>query len=69
MYKLPGIIGQGLVISSKNTWRPIEYSFTQLNDIKPEMIQEATKNAREAAEKFARDSGSNVGKIKRRQKD
>ena len=28
------------------------------------MIEEATKNAREAAEKFARDSGSKVGKIK-----
>ncbi|SNT28250.1 hypothetical protein SAMN05421640_3160 [Ekhidna lutea] len=64
MYKMPTIIGQGLVISSKNTWQPVQYSFTKLNEIKPEMIEEATKNAREAAEKFARDSGSKVGKIK-----
>ncbi|MEQ9468222.1 MAG: SIMPL domain-containing protein [Ekhidna sp.] len=64
MYKIPTIIGQGLVIGSKNTWQPVQYIYTKLNDIKPEMIEEATKNAREAAEKFARDSGSKVGKIK-----
>ena len=64
MYKIPSIIGQGLVIGSKNAWQPVQYTYTRLNEIKPEMIQEATKNAREAAEKFARDSGSEVGKIK-----
>ena len=31
------------------------------------MIEEATKNAREAAEKFAKDSGSNLGKIRQGQ--
>ncbi|MBQ9817218.1 MAG: SIMPL domain-containing protein [Proteobacteria bacterium] len=40
------------------------YDFVNLNAIKPEMIAEATKNAREAAEKFALDSNSAVGKIK-----
>lgn len=40
------------------------FSFEGLNDIKPEMIEEATKNAREAAQKFASDSGSRIGKIK-----
>lgn len=43
----------------------ISYEFTGLNDIKPEMIAEATKNARLAAEQFARDSASKVGKIKK----
>ena len=43
----------------------ISFEFTKLNDIKPQMIAEATKNARTAAEQFARDSGSKVGKIKR----
>lgn len=43
---------------------PITYSYTDLNIIKPEMIAEATKNAREAAEKFADDSESRLGKIK-----
>ncbi len=63
-FKIPSIIGQGLVIGSKNTWQPVQYIYTKLNNIKPEMIEEATKNARQAAEKFARDSGSKVGKIK-----
>ena len=42
----------------------INYEYTALNDIKPEMIAEATKNAREAAARFAEDSGSKVGKMK-----
>ena len=40
------------------------YEFTDLNKVKPEMIAEATKNAREAANKFAEDSESKLGKIK-----
>ena len=58
------LISEGILISSKNTWRPIEYIFTGLNDIKPSMVEEATVNARVVAEKFAMDSGSRVGKIK-----
>lgn len=42
----------------------INYQFTGLNSIKPEMIAEATKNARAAAQQFAADSESRVGKIK-----
>ncbi len=42
----------------------INYEYTALNDIKPEMIAQATKNAREAAARFADDSGSKVGKMK-----
>lgn len=60
----PNLVSKGIIITSKNTWMPIEYFFTGLNDIKPEMIEEATKNARTVAEKFAIDSGSKVGKIK-----
>lgn len=40
------------------------FLFEGLNDIKPEMIEEATKNAREVAQKFADDSGSKLGKIR-----
>ncbi|WP_416379124.1 SIMPL domain-containing protein [Altererythrobacter sp. H2] len=40
------------------------YTFTRLNDIKPEMVAEATRDARASAEQFANDSGANVGAIK-----
>jgi len=40
------------------------YSFEGLNELKPSMIEEATRNAREVAQKFANDSGSTLGKIK-----
>ena len=42
-----------------------QYEFTGLNDIKPEMIEEATRAARSAADKFAKDSDSRLGKIRR----
>lgn len=42
-----------------------EYLFTRLNEVKPEMVEEATRNARSVAEKFAQDSESRLGKIKR----
>lgn len=40
------------------------FEFTDLNKIKPEMIEEATRNAREVAMKFAEDSESELGGIK-----
>ena len=40
------------------------YLFNQLNEIKPGMIQEATRNARIAADQFARDSQTTLGKLK-----
>ena len=42
----------------------ISYTFTKLNALKPAMIAEANRNARESAEQFAHDSGAPVGKIK-----
>lgn len=53
----------GVALSTDYEHR-ITYEYTALNDIKPEMIAEATRNAREAALKFAEDSRSRVGKIK-----
>jgi len=41
-----------------------EYKFTKLNEIKPQMIEAATRNARASAQKFAEDSQSKLGKIK-----
>lgn len=40
------------------------FTFTKLNDIKPQMVAEATRDARAAAEQFAKDSGTSVGQIK-----
>lgn len=40
------------------------YTFTKLNDIKPQMVATATQDARAAAEQFAKDSGAEVGAIK-----
>ncbi|MBU2016174.1 MAG: SIMPL domain-containing protein [Alphaproteobacteria bacterium] len=42
----------------------MRYSFTKLNDLKPPMVAAATKDARNAAEQFAKDSGTSVGGIK-----
>jgi len=56
--------GLGIVLVGENYGRTTEFLFTGLNDIKPTMIEEATKNARMAAEQFAKDSGSKVGKIR-----
>jgi hypothetical protein len=41
-----------------------KYVFNQLNEIKPGMIQEATRNARLAAEQFSRDSQTTLGKLR-----
>ncbi|MFK2822869.1 SIMPL domain-containing protein [Arcobacter sp. YIC-80] len=42
-----------------------QYFFTKLNEVKPIMIEEATRKAREVALKFAKDSNSKLGKIKK----
>ena len=59
------LLKQGVAITGGDYRYNVEYDFTGLNAIKPQMIEEATKNAREAAEKFAKDSDSKLGKIKR----
>lgn len=54
------LLKDGIAFSITN----LNYEYTLLNDIKPAMIAEATKNAREAAAQFAKDSESTVGKMK-----
>ena len=55
--------GVALVTEDYGETGCVSYEFTGLNSIKPEMIQEATHNARLAAQKFADDSDSKLGKI------
>jgi hypothetical protein len=64
MEKAGRLVGKGIVLDAENWQTPTEFLYTSLNQIKPEMIEEATKDARKAAEKFALDSGSKVGKIR-----
>jgi len=61
--KTEELIKEGIVIVEGYSART-EYKYTNLNEIKPSMIEEATKNARFAAEKFAKDSESKLGDIK-----
>ena len=58
------LLKQGIAISGGDYRYNVVYEFTGLNDVKPQMIEEATKNARAAAEKFAKDSDSSLGKIR-----
>ncbi|MBV9444257.1 MAG: SIMPL domain-containing protein [Acidobacteriaceae bacterium] len=57
------LLQKGIVLST-NPGAGVSYKFTGLNSIKPDMITEATRNARAAAARFAADSGSKVGAIR-----
>lgn len=58
------IVAAGVVVSAEGGPQGPFYLFTRLNDIKPAMIAEATRNARAAAQQFAADSGSSLGHIR-----
>jgi uncharacterized protein len=64
MNKLVDLGKKGVAIVGEDYQTKTEFLFTKLNDIKPAMIEEATRNAREVAAKFAKDSDSKLGKIK-----
>lgn len=59
------LLQKGVALLAGDYQYQTQFLYTLLNDIKPEMIEEATKNARASAEKFAIDSKSKLGKIKR----
>lgn len=58
------LMKQGIAIVAGDYNYQTQYEYTDLNSIKPEMIASATASAREAADKFAEDSHSELGKIK-----
>lgn len=64
MSQLADLGKQGITLSGDEYQVRPEYIFNSLNDIKPQMIEAATKEARAVAEKFAEDSNSQLGKIK-----
>lgn len=65
MTRLGELGKQGIALSADNYENRTQFMFTGLNTLKPAMIEEATKNARVSAEKFAKDSDSRLGKIRR----
>ncbi len=56
------LLQRGIILNS-NDWS-IDYQFNGLNELKPEMIEEATKNARAVAQKFADDADCSLGSIR-----
>lgn len=58
------LMKKGITFATDRWENATQFKFEALNSIKPEMIEEATANARAAAKKFAQDSDSRLGKIK-----
>ena len=59
------LVSNGILFDGNEYSSPVSYLFTKLNEVKPKMLEEATKNAKESAEQFAKASGSAVGKIRK----
>ncbi|MBP6854716.1 MAG: SIMPL domain-containing protein [Candidatus Pacebacteria bacterium] len=55
------LVKEGVVLNQNY----ISFEFSDLNSIKPEMLAEAIKNARDTASQFAENAGSNVGRVTR----
>lgn len=64
MVKQSELMANGIAIVAGDYLYPTLYEFTELNSIKPDMVADATENARRAAVKFSEDSDSRLGKIK-----
>lgn len=58
------LVSMGVIFDSQEYSSPVSYLFTGLNEIKPQMLEQATRNARKAADEFAKSSHSSVGSIK-----
>lgn len=63
--KSDALIAQGLPLLVNEYDHRIEFGYDALSTLKPAMIEEATANARAAAEKFAQDSQAKVGRIRK----
>lgn len=62
--KTDELIAKGIIFDTSYN-EPVSYIFTKLNSVKPQMLEQATINAKTAAEEFAKSSHSRVGKIRR----
>lgn len=64
LQEIGSLVAQGVIFDNQDYNSPVSYLFTGLNKVKPQMLEQATQNAKQAAEEFAKSSGSVVGKIK-----
>jgi hypothetical protein len=55
---------KGVALAGEGYQGQTQFVFSGLSALKPDMIEEATRNARSVAEKFAADSESQLGKIR-----
>ena len=62
--KISTLVAKGVIFDNQSYISPVSYLFTGLNEIKPEMLEQATQNAKIAAKQFAESSNSKVGNIK-----
>ena len=62
--QLQNLLVQKGIVLAQGSEGPV-YEFTKFNDIKVEMIEESIKNARKSAEKFAQDSGNEIGVLRK----
>lgn len=58
------LVSQGVIFDYQDYSTPVSYIFTGLNQVKPQMLEQATQNAYASALEFAKSSQSKVGKIK-----
>ncbi|MBR4264228.1 MAG: SIMPL domain-containing protein [Paludibacteraceae bacterium] len=61
--KEANLLKQGIIVNS-NKW-DLDYQYNGLPELKPLMIEEATRNARAVAQKFADDAQCSLGSIRR----
>lgn len=56
----------GVIVAGNQDFNPSDrYIFTGLNEIKPEMLAEATRNAKKAAQEFTAESGVEIGDLRK----
>jgi uncharacterized protein len=61
--KVGDLLRSGVVLAADSYNAGPSFVFTRVNDLKGEMLTEATRRARESAEQFAVESGARVGAI------
>lgn len=59
------LLNAGVALSAKEDFNALRFIYTKLNEVKPIMLAEATRNAKKAGEEFARESDTRLGKMRK----